>query len=162
MLFRSIGGFPGRILAKAPKTDNLDEAFGMDIPIDKRFTDPEMQSRLDRRMSDTQTPREKKAGSYIHKSNIIKSDDPNDGWDLNKLRELITTRPKTLLGTNAKLKKSKTNDEVMYDITLPALRSIIVDEKTNEFVEVTTCPMAGSCQLDCYRSEEHTSELQSH
>jgi hypothetical protein len=35
-------------------------------------------------------------------------------------------------------------------LTLPALSGIVVDEETGEFVEVTTCPGAGECQVYCY------------
>ena len=62
----------------------------------------------------------------------------------------ITTRPKAILGTNAKMEKSKTEGEIIYDLTLPALSGIVVDEDTGDFVEITTCPGAGACQLFCY------------
>jgi hypothetical protein len=46
--------------------------------------------------------------------------------------------------------KSKIEGSITYDLTLPALSGIVVDEETGEFVEITTCPGAGECQLYCY------------
>jgi hypothetical protein len=60
------------------------------------------------------------------------------------------TRPKAILGTNAKMTKSATEGEIVYDLTLPALSGIVVDEDNGDFVEITTCPGAGECQLFCY------------
>jgi hypothetical protein len=48
------------------------------------------------------------------------------------------------------MEKSKTEGEIIYDLTLPALSGIVVDEDTGDFVEITTCPGAGACQLFCY------------
>jgi hypothetical protein len=46
--------------------------------------------------------------------------------------------------------KSKEEGAMTYDLTLPALSGIVVDEETGEFVEIKTCPGAGECQLFCY------------
>jgi hypothetical protein len=77
-------------------------------------------------------------------------DDGETAWDLDDLARQITTRPKAILGTNAKMEKSATEGEIIYDLTLPALSGIVVDEDTGDFVEITTCPGAGACQLFCY------------
>lgn len=118
----------------------------------KKVDRKELQSYLDRVKTSTKTKKDKFA-PIIHGSNIkaiTKSDDPDDRWDLDDLANQITTRPKALLGTNAKMAKSKTEGEIIYDLTLPALSGIVVDEGTGDFVEITTCPGAGECQLFCY------------
>ena len=89
----------------------------------------------------------------MHKSNIKainKSDNIDDAWDLDDLAAQIITRPKNILGTNAKMEKSATEGEIVYDLTLPALKGLVVDEETGDFVEISTCPGAGECQLFCY------------
>jgi hypothetical protein len=102
----------------------------------------------------------------IHKSNIkiTKSDNPNDVWDLHDLAQQIMKRPggiigknakmtksaKGVLGKNEKMTKSSGGDEIFFDITLPALKGIVMDEETGDFVEISTCPHAGECQLYCY------------
>jgi hypothetical protein len=48
------------------------------------------------------------------------------------------------------MEKSKTEGEIIYDLTLPALSGIVVDEESGDFVEIKTCPGAGECQLFCY------------
>jgi hypothetical protein len=48
------------------------------------------------------------------------------------------------------MSKSATEGEIVYDLTLPALSGVVVDEETSDFVEITTCPGAGGCQLFCY------------
>jgi hypothetical protein len=118
----------------------------------RRVDRKELQSYLDRIKTGTKTKKDKFA-PIVHGSNIkaiTKSDNPDDKWDLDDLSSQITSRPKALLGTNAKMEKSKTEGEIIYDLTLPALSGIVVDEGTGDFVEITTCPGAGECQLFCY------------
>lgn len=113
---------------------------------------PELHGYVDRTKTDTRTKRDR-YNPIIHGSNIkaiTKSDDPEDQWDLDDLAQQIRTRPKSLLGTNAKMEKSATEGEIVYDLTLPALSGIVVDEETGDFVEIITCPGAGECQLYCY------------
>jgi hypothetical protein len=88
----------------------------------------------------------------IHGSNIkaITRDDGGTEWDLDDLKSQIMQPPRQILGTNAKMAKSKEEGAITYDLTLPALSGIVVDEETGEFVEVITCPGAGECQTYCY------------
>jgi hypothetical protein len=76
----------------------------------------------------------------------------NDGVtvDLDKFREIITSRPKNLLKQNDKMKKSGTDETEFFNTSLPALRGLVVDEDTGEFKIVNTCPSAGKCLLKCY------------
>jgi hypothetical protein len=126
------------------------EAIKLNAP-QRTIPRDELQGYADRIKTGTKTKRDKFA-PIIHGSNIraITKDDENTEWDLDDLARQITTRPKAILGTNAKMEKSKTEGEIIYDLTLPALSGIVVDEDTGDFVEITTCPGAGQCQLFCY------------
>ncbi len=145
--------FPDNQYILKPDVDRggMYEAIGLKAP-HRRISRSELHSYADRIKSGTKTKKDKFA-PIIHGSNIkaiTKSDDPEDKWDLDDLAKQITARPRALLGTNAKMEKSKTEGEIIYDLTLPALSGIVVDEGTGDFVEITTCPGAGECQLFCY------------
>lgn len=129
----------------------IHEAIKLSAP-HKKLDRKELHGYLDRIKKGEKTKQDK-FSPIIHKSNIkaiTKSDNVDDAWDLNDLATQITTRPKAVLGTNAKMEKSATEGEIVYDLTLPALKGIVVDEETGDFVEITTCPGAGECQLFCY------------
>lgn len=146
---RMLGGFRVRPL-NIEGEDYVDEAIKLNAP-SKVWSQDELQAYADRIKTDTKTKKDK-FGPYIHGSNIkaVVRDDGNTEWDLDDLARQITTRPTKLLDTNAKMKKSKAEGEILYDLTLPALAGIVVDEATGEFVEINTCPGAGECQLYCY------------
>lgn len=151
----------GTVITMAPNYINKSNVINKSGPVSeeiklsaphKKIDRKELQSYLDRIKTGTKTKKDK-FEPIIHGSNIkavTKSDDPEDRWDLDDLAQQITTRPRALLGTNAKMEKSKTEGEIIYDLTLPALSGIVVDEGTGDFVEITTCPGAGECQLFCY------------
>jgi hypothetical protein len=132
------------------KEQGVAEAIKLNAP-QRTIPRDELQGYADRIKTGTKTKRDKFA-PIIHGSNIkaITKDDNNTEWDLDDLASQITTRPRAILGTNAKMEKSKTEGEIIYDLTLPALSGIVVDEDTGDFVEITTCPGAGACQLFCY------------
>lgn len=141
---RTLGGFVVK-----PLRIEVDEAIKIDAP-QKKWSRDELQAYAQRIKSDTKTKQDK-FNPIIHGSNL-KGIEKEDGveWDLDDLAKQITTRPKKLLDTNAKMKKSAKEGEILYDLTLPALSGIVVDEDTGDFVEITTCPGAGECQLFCY------------
>jgi len=144
---RTLGGF-------AVTTVNIDESQLDELKLDapqRRMPRDELQGYADRIKTGTKTKKDK-FSPIIHGSNIkaITKDDGGAEWDLDDLAQQITTRPKAILGTNAKMTKSKTEGEIIYDLTLPALSGIVVDEENGDFVEITTCPGAGECQLFCY------------
>jgi hypothetical protein len=85
---------------------------------------------------------------YVHRSNII--DGSGNPIDPEKLKTLIKVRPTKLLKSNTKMQKSGGNKFKFYDISLPALRGLIVDESSNELKIVSTCPGAGGCKVYCY------------
>jgi hypothetical protein len=128
----------------------MEEAIKLNAP-QRTIPRDELQGYADRIKTGTKTKRDKFA-PIIHGSNIkaITKDDNNTEWDLDDLASQITTRPTMILGTNAKMAKSKEEGAMTYDLTLPALSGIVVDEETGDFVEITTCPGAGECQLFCY------------
>jgi hypothetical protein len=132
------------------KSNDLDEAIKLDAP-QKSWSRDDMQDYLTRIKTGTKTKQDR-FKPIIHGSNVktITKDDGNEEWDLDDLARQITTRPRAILGSNAKMSKSKAEGAITYDLTLPALSGIVVDEETGEFVEITTCPGAGECQLYCY------------
>lgn len=145
---RTLGGFQVKPLNI--QDADVDEALSLDAP-QRRVSRDELQAYADRIKTGTKTKRDKVVGPIIHGSNI-KAITHDDGslWDLDDLARQIMTRPKSLLGTNAKMEKSATEGEIVYDLTLPALTGIVVDESNMDFVEITTCPGAGECQTYCY------------
>jgi hypothetical protein len=140
------------VLETAYKTvkQGMAEAIKLNAP-QRKIPRDELQGYADRIKTGTKTKRDK-FSPIIHGSNIkaIVKDEDNTEWDLDDLARQITTRPRAILGTNAKMEKSATEGEIVYDLTLPALSGIVVDEETGDFVEITTCPGAGACQLFCY------------
>ena len=149
---RRLGGFVVEAVTFA-----VNEALKLDAP-HKVLSTQDMQDYANRIKTGTKTKQDK-FGAIIHGSNlkaITKSDaedsdgNPTDIWDLDDLANQIKTRPRAILGTNAKMSKSATEGEIVYDLTLPALKGIVVDEETGDFVQITTCPAAGECQIFCY------------
>jgi len=128
----------------------VDEAIKLDAP-QKAWSKQDMQDYLTRVKTGTKTKQDR-FKPIIHGSNVkaITKDDGGEEWDLEDLKRQITTPPRAILGSNAKMSKSKAEGAITYDLTLPALSGIVVDEETGEFVEIVTCPGAGECQLYCY------------
>jgi hypothetical protein len=137
-------------LDRIRKLSGLDEALKLDAP-QKAWSKQDMQDYATRIKTGTKTKQDR-FKPIIHGSNIkaITKDDGGEEWDLDDLAKQIKTRPRSILGTNAKMAKSKKEGAITYDLTLPALSGIVVDEETGEFVEIVTCPGAGECQLICY------------
>jgi hypothetical protein len=137
-------------LDRIRKLSGLDEALKIDAP-QQAWSKQDMQDYATRIKTGTKTKQDR-FKPIIHGSNIkaITKDDGGEEWDLDDLAKQITTRPRAILGTNAKMAKSKKEGAITYDLTLPALSGIVVDEDTGEFVEIITCPGAGECQNYCY------------
>ena len=112
--------------------------------------DDEMQDLMGRSKNKTKTKRDKFDYPYIHGSNIEVKDEAGKKFDTEKLKAAIMTRPANILGQNAKMQHSETGTEAIFDIGLPALKGLAVNEKTGEFVVVDTCPGAGACMTYCY------------
>lgn len=92
-------------------------------------------------------------GEYkIHKIDIINDDGKiiKKEYDINEFKRLISQRPREIVAQNSKMVKSRTDEKEFYNTSLPALRGLILDEKSNELKIVTTCPSAGKCAMYCY------------
>ena len=112
--------------------------------------DDEMQDLMGRSKNKTKTKRDKFDYPYIHGSNIEVKDEGGKSFDSEALKKSIMVRPGRILGQNAKMQHSETGTEAIFDIGLPALKGLAVNEKTGEFVVVDTCPGAGACKTFCY------------
>ncbi len=88
---------------------------------------------------------------YIHPSTAVKITN-KDGkeYDLEKLKSVITQRPAKILKQNKKIQKSGGKSYIYYNIGLPALKGLAVNEKNGKIVVVDTCPGAGQCKVYCY------------
>ena len=129
-------------------------------------SDSEIQDYLDRVMRGEKTTREKYVMPYVHNtllkkvpgdSIIIDADgkhamdvDKNQKVDVEALKKELTVRPPEILSQNEKAKKSGGKYYVFFNFGIPALTGLAVDEKSNKFVIVNTCPGAGQCKLYCY------------
>jgi hypothetical protein len=88
---------------------------------------------------------------YIHSSTAVKIVDPSGRrFDLDKLKDVIKQRPTKILKQNEKLQHSGGGITEFYNIGLPALKGLAVNEKTNKIVVIDTCPGAGACKVYCY------------
>jgi len=85
---------------------------------------------------------------YIHNKTVEIIDKNGKEIDQNWLRDQITQRPATLLGTNEKVGKTG-----ILKISLPAYKGLFYDESDNTFKVVDTCPNAGTCKQYCYQQK---------
>jgi hypothetical protein len=110
----------------------------------------EMQAYLGRTAGGSKTKVDKYTMPYVHRGNIEIKDENDRTFDLDKLRAAITARPEKILKQNEKITHSGGGSTVYYNIGLPALKGLAVNEATGEFVVVDTCPGAGACKVYCY------------
>ena len=130
--------------------DELTEAnFGLGSTYRVAKSD-EMQDYLNRVKTKTKNKVDKYKMPYVHGSNITVVNDAGKKYDLESLKQEITTRPTSLLKQNEKMKHSNGTATVYYNVGLPALKGLAVNENTGEFVIVDTCPGAGTCKTYCY------------
>ena len=88
---------------------------------------------------------------YIHKGNIpIVNSETGEEFDLDALKADVTKRPSKILKQNEKITHSGGGATIYFNIGLPALTGLAVNEKTGDFVIVNTCPGAGACKIYCY------------
>ena len=88
---------------------------------------------------------------YIHPSTSVKIiDKSGKQFDLDKLKSVITQRPSKILKQNEKIQHSGGKETIFYNVGLPALKGLAVNEKTGKIVVIDTCPGAGQCQVYCY------------
>lgn len=96
------------------------------------------------------TNRDKYNYPYIHGSNIPIVDNSGNEYDLAALKIKIMQRPGRILKQNEKMQHSSGKVDQFYNIGLPALKGLAVNEKTGKFVIVDTCPGSGICKTYCY------------
>lgn len=132
------------------KDSNVDEATDMLGAKTTALSPEEMQSYLGRVKNKTVPPAEKFKMPYVHGSNVDIKNEAGQKYDTEKLKAVIKTRPTTILKTNAKMLKSGGDNVRLFNIGLPALKGLAVNEKNDEFVVVDTCPGAGACKVYCY------------
>ena len=113
-------------------------------------SDDEMQAFLGRTKDKEKTKRDKFDYPYVHGSNIQIKNEEGRKYNLDSLKKEIMKRPARILGKNAKMQHSETGTEAVFDIGLPALKGLAVNENTGQFVIVDTCPGAGACKTYCY------------
>lgn len=87
---------------------------------------------------------------FVHGSNIPIVNSNGKEYDLAALKIQIMKRPDKLLKQNEKMQHSGGKAEQFYNIGLPALKGLAVNEKTGKFVVVDTCPGSGICKTYCY------------
>jgi len=114
------------------------------------LSDEEMGDYVNRIKDKTKTKTDPYTMPYIHQKNIKIVDGSNNEYDLKELKASIMKRPTTLLKQNEKMQHSDGTATQYYNIGLPALKGLAVNEKTGEFVVVDTCPGSGACKTYCY------------
>ena len=88
---------------------------------------------------------------YIHASTAVKIvDGSGKEFNLEQLKNTIKERPSKILKQNEKIQHSGGGVSIYYNIGLPALKGLAVNEKTNKLVVIDTCPGAGACKVYCY------------
>lgn len=114
------------------------------------LTPDEMQDYLGKTATGKKTKMDKYTMPYVHRGNIEIKDENDRKFDLDKLKAAIITRPTKLLKQNEKITHSGGETAQYYNIGLPALKGLAVNEKTGDFIVVDTCPGAGACKVYCY------------
>jgi len=114
------------------------------------FPSDELHAYLGRTKDKTKGKLEKYDKPYIHGSNIQVKGEHGEQYDLDKLRASVTQRPAHITKQNEKMQHSDGTSSVFFNVGLPALKGLAVDEKTGDFVIVDTCPGAGVCKTFCY------------
>jgi len=116
----------------------------------RTMTPDEMQDYLAKTADGKKTKLDKYMMPYVHRGNIEIKDENDRKFDLDKLKAAIITRPTKLLKQNEKITHSGGETAQYFNIGLPALKGLAVNEKTGDFIVVDTCPGAGACKVYCY------------
>jgi hypothetical protein len=130
--------------------DNLDEAEKLQGVSKRTLSKDELISYLDRIIGKTKSKTEKYKLPYIHSSNVPIVNDDGQKYDLEQLAQLFSKRPEKILKQNEKMQHSDGTTSQFYNVGLPALKGLAIDEDKDEFIVIDTCPGAGQCKLVCY------------
>lgn len=131
------------------KPKKEEQEFGLGAKT-RPLSDEEMKEYADRVKKKEKTKLDPYTMPYLHHGNIKIVDGTNNEYDLAALKAAVTKRPSTLLRQNEKMQHSDGHQTQFYNVGLPALKGLAVNEKTGEFVIVDTCPGSGSCKTFCY------------
>lgn len=138
-------GFTTTTIEDLPSID--DDMIKEAVP-GREVGDDEFSSYLKRVASKEKSPSDKFKYPFVHRSNIV--DENGESLNEEHLKQQIKKRPEKILKQNKKIGKSGGQDYVFYNIGLPALKGLVVDESTNKFKIIDTCPGAGACRVYCY------------
>jgi len=127
----------------------LDRVMGEPV-VDKKTGQPKLDKKGNPVVKSLKTKTDKYKYPYIHRSNVPIVDDGGKKYDLDKLAAMFKERPDAILKQNEKMQHSDGTASQFYNVGMPALTGLAVDEDTNEFVVINTCPGAGQCKLVCY------------
>lgn len=132
-----------------PKDNQPAEEFGFGSQ-NRELSDQEMQEYMGRIRNEEKTPQDKFNFPILHNKNIHIVDKGGKEYDVESLKKEIMTKPSVLLKKNEKMKHSDGTAKQYYNVGLPALKGLVVNEKTGKFIIVNTCPGAGICKTFCY------------
>jgi hypothetical protein len=127
----------------------LDRVMGVPV-IDKKTGLPKTDKKGKEKYTSLKTKTDRYKFPYIHRSNVPIVNQDGKKYDLDALAKLFSERPKKILKQNEKMQHSDGSASQFYNVGLPALIGLAVDEDKNEFVVINTCPGAGNCKLVCY------------
>lgn len=85
---------------------------------------------------------------HVH-GGAIPTDDLGE-IDIEEFINRITAIPKQIVSVNGKMQKSETENNVVVNMGIPALKGLVYDMDEKQFYYVNTCPGAGNCVLVCY------------
>ena len=116
----------------------------------RKFDKDELTSYLDRIIGKSKEKQDKFQRPYIHSGNIPIVNDEGKKYDLDALRKTFSERPSKILKQNEKMQHSDGTSSIFFNVGLPALKGLAVDEDTGDFIVIDTCPGAGACKTYCY------------
>ena len=139
-----------RTLKGSELTDYLDRIRGKQ-DISKKTGLPKLDKKGEEKHVTLKTKQDMYKMPYVHRSSVMRYYSPSGKtYDTDLMKAEMTTRPKTLLKQNEKMKHSNGELEQFFNIGFAALVGTAVDETSGEIIVVNTCPGAGSCQIDCF------------
>jgi uncharacterized protein YrzB (UPF0473 family) len=145
-----LGGVSARTVDEPELTSYLDRIVGKP-DIDKKTGQVKLDKKGKPKFKSGKTKQDKYRMPFIHRSNIIPIiDEQGKKYNLDKLRNAITERPAKILKQNEKMQHSDGSASAYYNVGLPALVGLAVNEDNGEFVVIDTCPGAGACKTYCY------------
>jgi hypothetical protein len=131
--------------------EELDEASPQFLgATTRKLDDEELKAYLDRVLAKEKDKSDKYKLPYVHGGNIPIVDENGKKYNLDALRKEITTRPEKILKQNEKMQHSDGSSTIYFNVGLPALKGLAVNEQNGDFVVVDTCPKAGQCKTYCY------------